>query len=480
MGQALPEFALALPVFALVMLVALDFGRALTAWVGLQHSARIAANFVSVNPTAWDGSHPHGWHDTQSQMETLVYNDAATSNCDRGHGAPNSWLTIDVSSPTDTSYGAGDPATVSVTCDFNLITPLIGVFLPDPLVITAGASFPIRTSVVDNISGRLVVRFYAVKITATVACPNPCYEFHDLTQPAATSWSWAFGDGTTSTAQQPTHSYASPGLYSVTLTVTTSVGSGSWSQILNVSATDFPGAAFSLSPSSGTAPLNVQFVDGSTGSPSSWSWLFGDGGVSSVQNPLHTYAAAGTFTIRLTVNGGSYAEHTVNVSTATPPPVANFTFSPSSGTAPLLVTFTDTSTGSPTSWAWDFTNDGTTDSVVQNPTHTYSSAGTYTIRLTATNPYGSSSTTKTLTVTSDVCLVPNFVNDSYTHNNQASFQAAETAKWQAVQTGGVHFVSTPTFNPILTSKGGRITSQSLPANSIQSCANASIQLNGNW
>jgi len=79
------------------------------------------------------------------------------------------------------------------------------------------------------------------------------------------------------------------------------------------------------------------------------------------------------------------------------PPIANFTGSPTSGTAPLNVTFTDTSTGSPTSWSWDF-GDGST-STLQNPSHTYKNPGSYTISHTATNAYGSNTKTATSYVT---------------------------------------------------------------------------------
>ncbi|PVG80560.1 cell surface protein, partial [Nocardioides gansuensis] len=72
---------------------------------------------------------------------------------------------------------------------------------------------------------------------------------------------------------------------------------------------------------------------------------------------------------------------------------ASFTVSPASGTAPLSVTFTDTSTGSPTSWLWDF-GDGTT-STAQNPSHTYTAAGTYTVSLRATNATGFDTATRT-------------------------------------------------------------------------------------
>ncbi len=79
-------------------------------------------------------------------------------------------------------------------------------------------------------------------------------------------------------------------------------------------------------------------------------------------------------------------------------PVASFTASPTSGTAPLNVAFTDTSTGTPMSWAWDFGDGGT--ATVQNPAHSYAAAGTYTAKLTATNSGGSSSASTTITVSS--------------------------------------------------------------------------------
>jgi len=88
--------------------------------------------------------------------------------------------------------------------------------------------------------------------------------------------------------------------------------------------------------------------------------------------------------------------------TPVPAPVADFTATPTSGTAPLTVQFTDTSTNTPTSWSWDINNDGVVDYTTQNPQHTYSSAGTYTVNLTATNAAGSDTEIKTdyITVTS--------------------------------------------------------------------------------
>ena len=135
-----------------------------------------------------------------------------------------------------------------------------------------------------------------------------------------------------------------------------------------------PVAAFSGTPTSGTAPLVVNFTDQSTNSPTTWAWTFGDSATSTAQNPSHTYTTAGTYSVTLTAtnSSGSDAETKTGYITVNPPaPVADFSGTPTSGTAPLTVAFTDTSTGGPTSWAWTFGDGGT--STAQNPSHTYTS-----------------------------------------------------------------------------------------------------------
>ncbi len=159
---------------------------------------------------------------------------------------------------------------------------------------------------------------------------------------------------------------------------------------------------------SGPAPLTVHFTDASTGTPTSWAWDFtNDGTVDSAEpSPSHIYDTAGTYTVNLTVTnaGGSDSEvktDYITVTSAPVSPVAAFGSDAQSGTAPLTVHFTDASTGTPTSWAWDFTNDGTVDSTEQSPSHIYDTAGTYTVNLTVTNAGGSDSEVKTdfITVT---------------------------------------------------------------------------------
>ncbi len=155
-----------------------------------------------------------------------------------------------------------------------------------------------------------------------------------------------------------------------------------------------PETGFEANVTSGPAPLSVQFTDTSTNSPTSWSWDFGDSSTSTEQNPSHQYTSAGTYTVTLTTTnaGGSDSEvksDFVAVTALLPdPPVVNFIGEPRSGPAPLVVHFTDQSTNNPTSWAWDFENDGIIDSSLQNPTHTYTAPGTYQVNLTASNAGG--------------------------------------------------------------------------------------------
>ncbi len=222
--------------------------------------------------------------------------------------------------------------------------------------------------------------------------------FTDQTTGSVTSWAWTFGDGGTSTAQNPNYVYNSAGTYSVTLTATGPGGSDGETKT-NLITVDEPApvAEFGASVTSGTAPLAVDFTDQSTGGPvTSWSWIFGDGGTSTQQNPSYVYTAPGTYTVILTATGpgGVDAETKLNlISVSEPAPVAEFLASPTSGTLPLAVNFTDQTTGNATSWAWTFGDGGT--STAQNPSHVYTTSGTYSVTLTATGPGGSDGETKT-------------------------------------------------------------------------------------
>jgi PKD repeat protein len=118
------------------------------------------------------------------------------------------------------------------------------------------------------------------------------------TSGTGTSWAWDFGDGNTSTMQNPSHTYATAGTYTVCLTVTDDCSSNQICNSVTVSGCSDPVAAWTNVPTD----LTVAFTDGSTvGTGESWAWDFGDGNTSTMQNPSHTYAAAGTYTVCLDV-----------------------------------------------------------------------------------------------------------------------------------------------------------------------------------
>ena len=157
-----------------------------------------------------------------------------------------------------------------------------------------------------------------------------------------------------------------------------------------------PVASFTRNPTQGLVPLTVQFTDTSINSPTAWQWDFQNDGVvdSTQQNPSWIYTTPGAFTARLVVSsqwGQSSAQQGITVNA--PPPTAAFTATPTGGSVPLTVQFTDTSTFA-TSWQWDFQNDGVIDSTAQNPSFTYTAAGTYSVRLVATGPGGSNTLTQ--------------------------------------------------------------------------------------
>jgi PGF-pre-PGF domain-containing protein len=219
--------------------------------------------------------------------------------------------------------------------------------------------------------------------------------FTDNSSESPTSWNWSFGDGTISALQNPGHTYTFAGTYSINLTVTRIGENDSLVRTDYITVSPAPSANFTASPVSGTAPLAVQFTDASTGTITSYSWDFGDGATSAQQDPSHTYATAGTFSVNLTVTGPGGSDSEVKASCITVTllaPTADFTASPVSGTEPLAVQFTDASTGTITSYSWDF-GDGAT-SALQDPSHTYSSAGTYSVNLTVIGPGGSDSEVK--------------------------------------------------------------------------------------
>jgi PKD repeat protein len=372
-GQSLVEFALLLPVLLLILLGGLDLGRVFLGWVSLNNTARVAASYAASNALLIDA----GNSAALASYNTLVQNDTAATNCTPPDPVPAPAYT-----PSAT---LGSHATVEISCSFQILTPVISQVLGGSVTVSAASTFPIRIGIVANVPG---------------------------------------GGG----------------------------GGG-------------PVAAFTASPTTGDAPLAVTFTNTTTGTVATWAWDFGNGETSTAQDPPPvTYTAAGTFTVTLTASDGlnsSTASRTVDV-TLPPGPLAAFTVTPSSGTAPLSVAFANTSTGTNLTYAWDF-GDGTTSTEEDPPSKSYP-AGSWTVTLVVTDDAALTSTaTQTVTVTAPIpqCQVPNFKNDTTSN--------ATITKWTTAGFTAANILFSPSRPPEY-----KISKQSLAAGSTHPCATTSI------
>jgi PKD repeat protein len=279
-----------------------------------------------------------------------------------------------------------------------------------------------------------------------------------------TSWQWDFGDGGTSTQQNPTHTYTQDGVYTVSLVVREADADDDTETKTNYIAVSDTGptAAFSAVPSSGNEPLTVNFTDASTSYDgiTSWQWDFGDGGTSTQQNPTHTYTQNGAYTVSLVVReaDADADTETKNITVSDTGPTAAFSATLLFGNEPLTVHFTDASTSYDgiTSWQWGFGDGGT--STQQNPTHTYIQDGVYTVSLTVSEGDGDSHTeTKTNYITvldtgptadffanpllGDKPLTVNFTDTSTSYDGIASW-------WWDFGDGGTSTLQNPTHTYI--------------------------------
>lgn len=362
-GQSMVEFALVIPVLLLLTLVAIDFGRVFLGWVNLQQMTRIAAAYASEHASSFAVP----GHPDRTAYQTRVRNDARAINCTLPNPLPEPVI------GSGTALGA--PVTVSLSCQFSLVTPIISNILGGTILTSASTTYPVREGAVAVVPG-----------------------------------------GGAPIVQPPT-------------------------------------AAFIATPQSGWSPLTVTFTDTSLGAPSSWTWDFSVGastgsgtgsvtpGTALARGPhAATYTCAGapgdscTFSVSLQVAnpGGADSTTRANLITVTVPPptgpVADFTATPGSGVEPLNVTFqfNDIRGGTVTytSYQWDFTNDGTFDANGQNTAYTYTSDGTYTVRLRVTDSTGATNEISKVAVivTDRVCVVPDFAN---VNRNQAQ------SRWSA-------------------------------------------------
>lgn len=224
-------------------------------------------------------------------------------------------------------------------------------------------------------------------------------------------WNWDFGDGFSSQSQNPSHTYTAPGTYNVTLTVQAMNGTSDV-EIKSgyIIVHPLPVVGFSLSNQPCSVPFNAQFSNTSSTGNYSYSWSFGNGQSSTSFNPTGiSYASAGTYPVTLTVvNLTTGCVNTLAQNIQVQSFSAGFS-APSEACVNEGIAFTNTSSPSATSWLWDFGNGITSAS--ENPTYPYSTPGTYTVTLTATDAVTGCTAVTTQTIVVHPLPVADFTVD---------------------------------------------------------------------
>lgn len=221
----------------------------------------------------------------------------------------------------------------------------------------------------------------------------------------AVTGSWDFGDGSNSTVANTSHTYLSPGTYTATFTAKDALGITAAQPVI-ITIAPLPTVTAAASPTTLTLGNATSFWANATGgaAPYKYSWTFGDGQVSALPDPTHTYAGPGVYSAQviLTDNGGHTASNSVNITVNAPigALAASFSATPQSGLVPLNVSFVSKVSGgtSPYTYDWNF-GDGSPLDSASNVSHTYATIGTFTATLTVTDMSGASTPPYSVTVT---------------------------------------------------------------------------------
>ena len=285
-----------------------------------------------------------------------------------------------------------------------------------------------------------------------VVCGGTSIHFTNTSTGIASSL-WLFGDGGTSTVTSPDHIFTVPGSYTVKLVVFDSHSCASDTFAIGpFTVNPYPVSSFHMTDSFAVcAPLNVDFVNTSTGA-TSYNWLFGDGTSSSATTPSDVYLSSGYYTVKLITTNSYGCTDTalghVNLFGYT----GAFTYTPTSGCAPLSVHFTAT-ISSVTSLIWDF-NDGitTTGSTSSTTTHVYVAPGEYVPKLTLTDSFGcrnfslGADTIKVDTVIAGFTIAPNpvCVNSPVSFHDTSSSLLSSVNTWTwSIASGVTSTLTTP-------------------------------------
>jgi PKD repeat protein len=232
--------------------------------------------------------------------------------------------------------------------------------------------------------------------SVTAGCDFLTVQFTNISTCIDELWQWDFGDGTTSAAKNPSHTYVSPGVYDVTLIARGDLDSDTLIRAGYIQVYDELTADFTTDSLFGCVPYTVPFAAEIDGLAEEYTWDFGDGNVSNQPSPIHVYTAAGKYAVTLTVSSPCDTITVIKedfIWTQAKPAVAITSSHDPDSTIegsvcnPLTVRFYTVSDDSISSYLWDFADN--TTSIARDPVHVYQTAGTYSVRLIATGICGS-------------------------------------------------------------------------------------------
>jgi len=340
-----------------------------------------------------------------------------------------SWATV--SPETGTSSGPDDPATISISVNRDLMS--IGTNLATVSITAEGASrVQVSVQAVREVTA-------AFAVSSNSAFVDELLQFKDESRtvsgtPSIISWQWDFGDGASSTEQNPPHAYASTGSYDVSLTVSTGDKTATLTRrdYVFIRAKEPPIADFSAEPLNTIPGETIYFTslaEPGTSPITSYSWDFGDGRTSRLQNPSYAYAEVGTYAVTLTVQSAHGQDTKTKQNYITVSPVApQAAFSAdvrevvlvSSGAKVQFQDLSQAGTFPIVEWFWEF-GDGAT-STVTSPLHTYQKTGSFTVSLTVTAQNGQ---TNTATIANYVRVIENTIVAEFTADTQNAYTEQE-------------------------------------------------------
>ena len=322
-GQALVEFALVLPVFLFLLLIAVDFGRLFFSYVEINNAAREGASYAATNPTDQAGIQAHINQETNAQSQRGAGAiSAPTVTCKDTTGA------VMACSAAAGGAGPGNTVTVSVTEPFTFFTPLINGFFNNDLNVGAsttaavleltassGGNPPSEDCTQPTASFTVVIN--GMTITTDPAASTPNSGTYNI---SGYNWDWGDGNTDVGTASATTHTYLAVGTYTVVLTTTNQCGASTATKTITIGAIapqcTVPTASFTYVQGTGSNSKTFDFTDTSTVADSincpitAWSWSFGDKTpptTSNAQNPTFTYGNASSHTVTLIVTNSAGA-----------------------------------------------------------------------------------------------------------------------------------------------------------------------------